>query len=186
MTCGACPEQYDVMLDGQKVAYLRLRHGSFTVNVPDCGGEMIYHANPKGDGMFEDKERDYYIHNALGAIEKYYTSKERLDRFKKDFDEYLAETSDEELLKYFPEQDPSYEENLERFVGKKVRVHSGNDQYGVFIVEGILKKEGSGYCIREEGAYCHFSLDSNPYFNESYYEETETRVAEFTLLGDDV
>lgn len=178
MTCGACPEQYDVRLDGETVAYLRLRHGSFTVNVPDCGGEMIYHANPKGDGMFEDKERDYYIHNALGAIEKYYTSKERLDRFKKDFDEYLAETSDEELLKYFPEQDPSYEENLEKFLGKKVRIHSESDD-GIFIIDGILRKEGSGYCIREKDAYCSFGLNSRPWYNELYFNECG--VAEFIL-----
>lgn len=178
MTCGACPEQYDVMLDGEKVAYLRLRHGMFRADVPDCGGETVYQASPKGDGMFEDNERDYYIHNALSAIEKHYDSKERFDKFKKDFDKYLAETSDEELLSHFPKQDPSYEENLEKFLGKQVRIHSGSDD-GVFIITGILKKEGSGYCVREENAYCSFRLDSNPWLNESYF--SECGVAEFIL-----
>jgi len=26
-TCGACPEQYDVFLEGENVGYMRLRHG---------------------------------------------------------------------------------------------------------------------------------------------------------------
>ena len=42
MTCRACPEQYDVFEDGVQVAYVRLRHGSLRVDVPDCGGETIY------------------------------------------------------------------------------------------------------------------------------------------------
>jgi len=30
LTCGACPEQYDVFKNGQQVGYLRLRHGFFS------------------------------------------------------------------------------------------------------------------------------------------------------------
>lgn len=69
-TCYACPEQYDAFLDGKQVGYLRLRHGDFRVDFPDCGGETIYEASPRGDGMFEDDERDYYLSWAVFCIEK--------------------------------------------------------------------------------------------------------------------
>lgn len=71
-TCGACPEQYDVSLNGEQMAYLRLRHGYFYVAVPDCGGEIIYTAYPKGDGMFDGDERDKYLQEALSAIINHY------------------------------------------------------------------------------------------------------------------
>lgn len=72
MTCGACPEQYDAFVDGTevKVGYLRLRHGHFRVDFPDCGDETIYEATPVGDGQFLDEERDYYLKFAVDAIEK--------------------------------------------------------------------------------------------------------------------
>ena len=68
MTCGACPEQYDVFKDGKIVGYYRLRHGLFTVDYPDCGAETIYEAEPKGDGIFEADERVMYLTNAMNAI----------------------------------------------------------------------------------------------------------------------
>ena len=67
-TCLACPEQYDAFLDGKQVGYLRLRHGSFRVDVPDCGGETVYRANPQGDGIFDEGERDHYLTEAKAAI----------------------------------------------------------------------------------------------------------------------
>ena len=71
-TCFACPEQYDVFdPDGNQVAYLRLRHGSFRVDVPDSGGETIYTATPHGDGIFENSERLYYLIEAVNAIVKW-------------------------------------------------------------------------------------------------------------------
>jgi hypothetical protein len=69
-TCGACPEQYDVFKGKQQVGYLRLRHGYFRVDVPNCGGETVYEAHPRGDGMFEPDERDFYLYKAVKAIEK--------------------------------------------------------------------------------------------------------------------
>lgn len=69
-TCGACPEQYDAFYNGEKVGYLRLRHGHFTVNYPYSGGELIYNAYPNGDGMFHWDERDYYLKKARKAIKK--------------------------------------------------------------------------------------------------------------------
>lgn len=68
MTCGACPEQYDVFKDGEQVGYLRLRHGEFRVDFPDCGDETIYEASPNGDGIFDDNERLIYMNNAMKAI----------------------------------------------------------------------------------------------------------------------
>jgi hypothetical protein len=67
-TCGACPEQYDAFLDGKQVGYLRLRHGRFRVDYPDCGGETIYEAYPDGDGIFESNEREFYLTEAKKAI----------------------------------------------------------------------------------------------------------------------
>jgi hypothetical protein len=76
-TCHACPEQYDVVdQKGQMIAYLRLRHGSFTVTVPDVGGETILHCSPKGDGIFENDERMLYLNLAVDAIQKYYFNRE--------------------------------------------------------------------------------------------------------------
>jgi hypothetical protein len=67
LTCSACPEQYDVFL---KVGYLRLRHGEFRVDYPDCGGKTIYEAEPNGDGIFNKDERVKYMEEAMKAILK--------------------------------------------------------------------------------------------------------------------
>lgn len=72
MTCWACPEQYDVYdSNGSRVGYLRLRHGIFTAEYPDCAGELVYKASPDGDGMFEDDERDHYLRGAIDALDKH-------------------------------------------------------------------------------------------------------------------
>lgn len=65
---GACPEQYDAYIGERVVGYLRLRHGHFRVDYPDCGGETIYEAAPHGDGEFVPHERDYYLAEAKLAI----------------------------------------------------------------------------------------------------------------------
>lgn len=72
MTCLACPEQYDAFVDDSEtqVGYLRLRHGHFRVDFPDCSGETIYEATPRGDGQFEADERHHYLSCAVDAIEK--------------------------------------------------------------------------------------------------------------------
>lgn len=64
-TCGGCPEQYDAMYKNKIVGYLRLRHGHFSV---EYYGELIYEAYPKGDGLFEWEEREYYLLKAKKAI----------------------------------------------------------------------------------------------------------------------
>ncbi len=66
-TCGACPEQYDAFMDGEKIGYLRLRHGFFSVEyTPD--EETVYTANPKGDGCFEPDEQEAYLTEAKQAL----------------------------------------------------------------------------------------------------------------------
>jgi hypothetical protein len=67
-TCGGCPEQYDVFLGEEQVGYLRLRHGNFTAEAPDCGGTYVYEAHPRGDGIFEENERLKYLTEAVVAI----------------------------------------------------------------------------------------------------------------------
>lgn len=70
-TCSWCPEQYDAYDGAERVGYLRLRHGIFTVESPDVGGTLIYEASPQGDGRFEDAERDYYLRFAVDAIQRF-------------------------------------------------------------------------------------------------------------------
>lgn len=67
-TCGACPEQYDVFDGDKQVGYLRLRHGWFRADVPQCGGETIHEAYPRGDGIFDDDERLAHLTEAVKKI----------------------------------------------------------------------------------------------------------------------
>lgn len=71
LTCEACPEQYDVLKRGKQIAYYRLRHGEFRVDVPNCGGVTIYEDEPIGDGCFDDDERIPYLTKALRALQKH-------------------------------------------------------------------------------------------------------------------
>ena len=60
LTCGACPEQYELYDKHQRIAgYFRLRYGSFYVAFPDVGGEVVYQHEYHGDpllGVFPDQE----------------------------------------------------------------------------------------------------------------------------------
>lgn len=69
-TCSACPEQYEVFDEktGKQVAYLRLRHGWFRADVPECGGETVYESHPNGDGIFDDDERMAELGAAIAAV----------------------------------------------------------------------------------------------------------------------
>lgn len=44
LTCHACPEQYDVFLGSEMIGYVRLRHGEFPVDYPDCGEQTVMEA----------------------------------------------------------------------------------------------------------------------------------------------
>lgn len=79
-TCAACPEQYDVWAGEHQVAYLRLRHGHFRVDVPDCGGSTVYHASPHGDGAFTDDERVKFLSEAIAAVQDYYINRKWQER----------------------------------------------------------------------------------------------------------
>ena len=73
-TCFACPEQYDVLYNGNVVAYVRLRHGYLYCNVPDYNGDTVYEAWPRGDGCFwDDEEREHYLNIIKDKIVEYYT-----------------------------------------------------------------------------------------------------------------
>lgn len=83
-TCMACPEQYDVFDSaGRRVGYLRLRHGQFRADyIPQDqtfeedvmsgfgNKKTVYRAEPKGDGIFEDDERGFYLDQALDALKR--------------------------------------------------------------------------------------------------------------------
>lgn len=73
MTCCACPEQYDVFnKNNEKVGYVRLRWGRFTVSCPGPHDELVYSAESGGnlDGCFYDSdERVYQLLMAAKAID---------------------------------------------------------------------------------------------------------------------
>lgn len=68
LTCGACPEQYDVFdNNGNMVGYVRLRWGELTCEYPDVGGDVIYSADI-GDyltGVFENEKQRMEHLNAI-------------------------------------------------------------------------------------------------------------------------
>jgi len=60
--CGACPEDYDLFLGEERVAYLRLRYGKFRIEVAHLPGTYFNVGNPKGDGVFDnDDEREAFL-----------------------------------------------------------------------------------------------------------------------------
>ena len=66
---GLCPEQYEAYDSTSNiVGYLRLRHGNFTVECPDVGGEEVLCGTPIGYGGFEENERDEWLRKAITAI----------------------------------------------------------------------------------------------------------------------
>ncbi len=72
-TCSACPEQYDVFdkQEQRQVGYLRLRHGYFRADYPDCGGNTVYSADTIGDGAFAGRaEYTEHVSAALIALRK--------------------------------------------------------------------------------------------------------------------
>jgi hypothetical protein len=68
LTCAACPEQYDAFKGGRQIGYLRLRHGSFTVEHPAVGGRVVLEGTPEGDGIFEHHEREMWLTRAVEAL----------------------------------------------------------------------------------------------------------------------
>lgn len=64
-TCSACPEQYDMLVDGQNVGYFRLRHGHYRVENAEMT-TTYYTAEPDGDGCFDPEERNFFL--TMGKI----------------------------------------------------------------------------------------------------------------------
>jgi hypothetical protein len=62
LTCGACPEQYDVFHNGKQVGYVRLRWGVLRVDCPDVGGETVYsHSfDDPMKGCFDNESESMY------------------------------------------------------------------------------------------------------------------------------
>ena len=87
-TCYACPEQYDAFIGEKQVGYLRLRHGYFRVDFPDCNGEVIYTAYPEGDGIFDEDEREFFLDRAKEAIILKILEKSGKDILEKLLDKY--------------------------------------------------------------------------------------------------
>ena len=76
-TGAACPEQYEVFTaDGVatvQIGYLGLRHGYFKAVYPDHNGEVVYDANPVGEGAFaSEEEREFHLRNAVNALVQHY------------------------------------------------------------------------------------------------------------------
>lgn len=71
-TCGACPEQYDLisLIDNKQIAYFRLRWGDFRVDVPTCGGKTIYSKwfDDGFKGSFREEEREEELIKAIRVV----------------------------------------------------------------------------------------------------------------------
>ena len=74
MTCGACPEQYDVFVADKMVAYIRLRWDRLRVEAPDYGGDAIYVHDFDDDGykgVFDNEdERMKYLNIIADELDK--------------------------------------------------------------------------------------------------------------------
>ena len=78
LTCGACPEQYDVFAGTNQVAYVRLRWGRLRVDVPDVGGETVYvnYFDDEFKGTFSnEQERVHYLNEIVTVLNEYYRNK---------------------------------------------------------------------------------------------------------------
>lgn len=79
LTCYACPEQYDAYIGDEQVGYLRLRHGEFYAECPECGGERVFESSSmQGDGIFEGHEREEYLTLAVQAIKEWKNKQSRM------------------------------------------------------------------------------------------------------------
>lgn len=75
ITCDACPEQYDVFHNGEQIGYLRLRHGYFAARYGGVNGPTVYESDAKGDGSFNDGEREYHLVRSVANLLNYKESK---------------------------------------------------------------------------------------------------------------
>ena len=71
-TCERCPEQYDVFLNGEYVAYVRLRFGYLTVELGEVGSDNVVYEKEfdnEWKGEFEtEAERQKYLSEILEVL----------------------------------------------------------------------------------------------------------------------
>ena len=69
-SCGACPEQYDIILNNKFIAFIRLRHGILTCENPEQT-KIYYKDNINYDGSFWDnkKDRELFINKIIKKLE---------------------------------------------------------------------------------------------------------------------
>ena len=79
-TCFACPEQYDVYLNGESIAYVRERHGHLTVN-PIINGTI-------------DRERLIYEEYANGRSDIFEKREEKLTQIAKEIERFYLKSNE--------------------------------------------------------------------------------------------
>lgn len=73
------PEQYDILKDGVRVGYARLRHGYFSVWVNAGDDDPVYESSEvNGDGRFEEWERKYFLVRGVLALARFYRMVEKV------------------------------------------------------------------------------------------------------------
>ena len=99
LTCPSCPEQYDMFEGETQVAYLRLRHGAFRVDSPDCGDTTILTMHPEGSGQFMPEERERFLKLAIESVRRYRSALEEIESKSRanDIGEPTAVLTDEAL-----------------------------------------------------------------------------------------
>ncbi len=104
-TCESVPEQYDVFLGEEIVGYLRLRNGHFRAHLHGPEGDVVYEADTRGDGCFEDDERDLHLAAAIARLAA-----------------AIAEASDEQLS-WTSRRDAVVRRRFEHYVGDGAYVY---------------------------------------------------------------
>lgn len=77
LTCRSHPEQYDVYGEGgERIGYLRLRHGEFTVSTDGPFDGVLYRGTYSDEnlGEFADEDREHWLTQAVADIKKHWTS----------------------------------------------------------------------------------------------------------------
>ncbi len=55
------PEEYEVSLQGNVIGFIRLNYNCLRVDYMNYGGEVLFDDATKGDGEFDESEKDNYI-----------------------------------------------------------------------------------------------------------------------------